>query len=94
MSQTKPVPKLFQPIRVGEMELAHRVVLAPLARFRADRDNVQTELGVTYYEQRGTVPGTLLIAEATAIAPKGGAGPWVPGIFTDEQVAGWEQVRP
>lgn len=84
------VPKLFQTVRVGEIELAHRVVFAPCTRLRATKDNVHTDLGVTYYEQRASVPGTLLISEATLLEPH---LPHAPGIFTDEQVVAWKRVR-
>ncbi|KAI0723895.1 NADH:flavin oxidoreductase/NADH oxidase [Cerioporus squamosus] len=83
------VPKLFQPVQVGEVKLAHRVVFAPCTRMRANEDNVHTTLGVTYYDQRASVPGTLLISEATIMEPQ---IPHIPGTFTDEQLAGWKKV--
>ncbi|TFK94781.1 NADH:flavin oxidoreductase/NADH oxidase [Polyporus arcularius HHB13444] len=89
IESAETVPKLFQPVRVGEIELAHRVVFAPCTRFRANKDNVHTSLGVTYYEQRASVPGTLLITEASIIEPQ---VPHIPGIFNDEQLAGWKKV--
>ncbi len=55
--------RLFQPIRLGNSELSHRVVFAPLSRFRADKAHVPTDLQVEYYAQRASVPGTLLITE-------------------------------
>ena len=84
--------KLFQPVRVGELHLGHRVVLAPLTRFRADYAHVPTDLMVEHYAQRASVTGTLLIAEATAIAPKAGGLANVPGIWNDAQVEGWKKV--
>jgi NADPH2 dehydrogenase len=88
------IPKLFQPIRVGTTSLQHRVVLAPLTRYRADSQHVHGQLGLEYYEQRTSVPGTLAITEATFIAPQAGGYRNVPGIWSDEQVAGWKPVRP
>lgn len=84
--------KLFQPIRVGNLDLAHRVVLAPLTRYRADEAHVPTDLQVKYYAQRGSVTGTLLITEATFIAARAGGYEYVPGIWSDEQVEGWKKV--
>lgn len=86
------VPKLFQPTKVGTSILSHRVVLAPLTRFRADKAHVHGDLAVEYYAQRASVPGTLLITEATFIAAKAGGYDNVPGIWNDEQVAGWKRV--
>ena len=86
-------PALFQPIKVGDVTLAHRVVLAPQTRFRADAAHVHTDLGVTFYEQRASVPGTLLITEATFIAQKAGGLENVPGIWNEEQINAWKRVR-
>jgi N-ethylmaleimide reductase len=44
--------KLFSPIRIGAIDLSHRVVLAPLTRMRADvPGNVPGDLMATYYRQ-------------------------------------------
>jgi len=90
---TVSIPKLFQPIRVGTANLQHRVVMAPMSRFRADQQHVPGALAVEYYEQRTSVPGTLAIAESTIIAPRAGKYGRSPGIWNDEQVAGWKPVR-
>ena len=89
-----PPSKLFQPIQVGPVTLAHRVVLAPLTRLRAAPGGVHGALAETYYAQRAGVPGTLLVTEATAVAHfAGGRGPNSPGVFTAAQVAAWKRVR-
>ena len=84
---------LFQPIRVGVTDLQHRVVMAPLTRLRADKDHVHGELAKTYYAQRSSVPGTLIISEATFIAPQAAGHENVPGIWNAAQIAGWKTVR-
>ena len=85
-------PKLFQPIRVGHSELKHRVVFAPSTRVRADDNHVQLPHTAEYYEQRSRVPGTLLITEATFIAPRAGGYSNVPGIWSNEQIDAWKKV--
>lgn len=87
--------KLFQPIQVGNVRLQHRVVMAPLTRLRANGHHELGDLSVEYYTQRASVPGTLIITEATIIAARAGGfpdGPNVPGIWTDGQIAGWKKV--
>ena len=84
--------KLFTPIKVGKLTLQHRVVMAPLTRFRANVQHVPTELMTKHYAQRASTPGTLLIAEATIISPQAGGVPHAPGIYTDEQVVAWKRV--
>jgi N-ethylmaleimide reductase len=84
--------KLFSPVRIGAIDLAHRVVLAPLTRMRADLPgNVPNTLMAAYYGQRAS-PGGLMITEATFISPAGNGGYASPGIVTDAQVAGWRKV--
>ena len=85
--------KLFTPTKIGNVALAHRVVLAPLTRFRADKAHVHTHMGIEHYAQRAAVKGTMLITEATFIAPQAGGWSNVPGIYTQEQVAAWKAVR-
>lgn len=83
---------LFVPLRVGALELSHRVVMAPLTRMRAGQPgNIPVALNATYYGQRAT-PGGLIIAEATQISPEGQGYPATPGIYSPEQVFGWQLV--
>ncbi|KAJ7157621.1 NADH:flavin oxidoreductase/NADH oxidase [Mycena crocata] len=82
---------LFRPIQVGDVELRHRVVLAPSTQFRSNGD-VPSPIMAEYYAQRGSTPGTLLIAEATFIAKKAGGFKNVPGIWSTEQITAWKRV--
>lgn len=48
-------PKLFAPIQVGEYELKHRIVMAPLTRLRAaTKTAIPSEWAETYYTQRAS----------------------------------------
>lgn len=85
--------KLFQPVKVGDVNIKHRVVLAPLTRNRANAQHVHGDLAVEYYRQRASEPGTLLITEAAFIAGKAGGYPHVPGLWSQEQNAAWKKVR-
>jgi len=86
------IQTLFHPIRVGNVALKHRVVLAPLTRFRNSTNHVPNDLVVEYYKQRAGNGGGLLITEATFINPMAGAYPGAPGIFSQEQIEGWKKV--
>ncbi|KAF8980712.1 hypothetical protein BDQ17DRAFT_1438830 [Cyathus striatus] len=85
---------LFKPIKVGAIELQHRVVLAPLTRLRAGKKShiPNVPLVKEYYTQRASRPGTLLITEATFIAPQAGGNDNVPGIWNQEQIAAWKEI--
>jgi 2,4-dienoyl-CoA reductase-like NADH-dependent reductase (Old Yellow Enzyme family) len=84
-------PKAFLPIKVGRNQLEHRIVLAPLTRFRATTEAVPTDLLVDYYQQRAS-PGGLLVSEATFISPLAGSYRQAPGIYTKEQIEQWKKV--
>ncbi|KAH9942527.1 NADH:flavin oxidoreductase/NADH oxidase [Epithele typhae] len=69
-------PKLSTPIKVGDMQLAHRVVMAPMTRYRSDDDHVPlTDMMIEYYTQRACVPRTLIITEAVFVQDKAGGMP-------------------
>ena len=85
-------PHLFSSLRVGELKLAHRVVLAPLTRLRSTQPgDVPNALNAAYYGQRAS-HGGLLISEATHISRQGKGYPAAPGIHSAEQVEGWKLV--
>ena len=85
-------PSLFTPLNLGRVQLSSRLAMAPLTRVRADDAHVHTQLAVEYYAQRASVPGTLLITEATFIAPRASGIANVPGIYNSAQVAAWKKV--
>lgn len=80
---------LFEPVTVGDLSLSNRVVMAPLTRNRAP-GAVPTPLMATYYSQRATAG--LLITEATPVSHQGQGYADVPGLYTPEQIAGWQRV--
>ncbi|KAJ7481243.1 hypothetical protein B0H11DRAFT_2024793 [Mycena galericulata] len=85
--------QLFQPITIGPIILKHRVVLAPLTRLKGDSNHVPLlPLVKDYYTQRGSTPGTLLIAESTLITPKAGGFPNMPGIWGQDHIDAWKEV--
>ena len=81
---------LFTPVRLGDLALPNRVLMAPMTRNRAAAGNVPTELNATYYEQRASAG--LIVTEATQVSPQGVGYPGTPGIHSDDQVAGWRLV--
>lgn len=88
MSQSR----LFEPLKIGDMDVKHRIGMAPLTRFRATEDRVPTPLMKEYYSQRAAVPGTLIITEGTFISPTCGGFPHAPGIWREDQIAAWKTI--
>ncbi|KAL5650838.1 hypothetical protein ACJX0J_036296, partial [Zea mays] len=86
----KEVIPLLTPYKMGQFELSHRVVLAPLTRCRS-YGNVPQPHAAVYYSQRAT-RGGLLIAEATGVSATAQGYPETPGIWTQEQVEAWKPI--
>lgn len=84
--------RLFQPLKLGNIHLKHRIVMSPLTRFRANDDHVPLPFVAEYYAQRASVPGTLLVSEATYISKRHGGYPNAPGLWNNEQVEAWKTV--
>lgn len=83
---------LFNSLRLGSIELSHRVVMAPLTRLRSRQPgDVPHALNAEYYGQRSS-QGGLIITEATDISPQARGYPGAPGIYSAEQIEGWRQV--
>ncbi len=84
------MPSLNDPIRIGDLDLPNRVLMAPLTRARATEDRVPNDLMLEYYVQRASAG--LIISEATCISPLSVGYERTPGIWSDEQVGGWRRI--
>ncbi|WP_305821418.1 alkene reductase [Massilia brevitalea] len=82
---------LFDPIKIGALELPNRIIMAPLTRARAiGEGRVPNALMAEYYVQRASAG--LILSEATSVTPMGVGYADTPGIWSDEQVAGWKKI--
>ncbi len=81
--------KLLTPIKVGALEVENRIVMAPMTRCRAT-GNIPNTLMAEYYAQRAEAG--LIITEGTSPSPNGLGYARIPGIFSKQQVEGWEIV--
>lgn len=81
---------LFDSVKIGDVQLRNRIVMAPLTRSRADAGRIPNSLMKTYYVQRAGAG--LILTEATAVTPMGVGYADTPGIWSREQVAGWKMI--
>ena len=81
---------MFSSVNIGDLKLTNRMVMAPMTRNRANEHNAPHELNVTYYKQRASAG--LIITEASQVSADGVGYPGTPGIYSDEQVAGWQEI--
>ena len=82
--------KLLEPMSLGELNLANRAIMAPLTRSRAGMEHLPNALMAQYYAQRASAG--LIITECTMILPNTSAFIAEPGIYSAEQVEGWQLV--
>jgi N-ethylmaleimide reductase len=83
-------PTLFSPVQVGPYALANRIVMAPMTRNRAGPGDAPTAMNATYYAQRAGAG--LIVTEGSQVSPQGLGYPGTPGIYSEQQVAGWKLV--
>lgn len=81
---------LFDPLVIGDWQLPNRIIMAPLTRCRASAGRIPNELMAQYYQQRASAG--LIFSEATSVSPMGVGYPNTPGIWSAEQVNGWQGV--
>ncbi|GAA0894945.1 MULTISPECIES: alkene reductase [Streptomyces violaceusniger group] len=90
MTHTPEIPSLFEPARLGPLDLPNRLVMAPMTRNRAAADGVPLPIMATYYAQRATAG--LIVAEAATPNAVGQTYPDIAAIHNAAQVAGWRRV--
>jgi N-ethylmaleimide reductase len=82
---------LFSKAKLGDLQLPHRIVMAPLTRFRSMQpSDIPQDINVEYYKQRASA--ALIISEATQISLQGKGYAFTPGIHSDDQIKGWKKV--
>src|SRR5882672_4218833 len=81
---------LFTPIKLGTLELPNRIVMSAMTRSRAPEQGVPTALAAEYYAQRATAG--LIVTGSVNVSPEATGYLWTEGLYTDEQVAGWQRV--
>ncbi len=81
---------LFEPVTLGDLELPNRILMAPLTRCRASEGRIPNAMMAQYYAQRASAG--LIFSEATSVTPMGVGYPNTPGIWSEEQIAGWKLV--
>jgi 2,4-dienoyl-CoA reductase-like NADH-dependent reductase (Old Yellow Enzyme family) len=82
--------KIFDNYKLHDIQLANRIVMAPMTRARAGEERIPNKLMAEYYKQR--VSAGLIITEATTISTQANGWLHSPGIYTDEMTQGWQKI--
>ncbi|WGY00868.1 bifunctional salicylyl-CoA 5-hydroxylase/oxidoreductase [Nocardioides sp. QY071] len=88
---TETAPAMFQPVRIGELELKNRVMLSPMDQYVAV-DGVPTDFHLVHLGSKALGGAGLIMTEMTCVSPEGRITPGCPGIWTDDQAAAWRRV--
>ncbi len=89
-SGTPSTSTLLTALQIGAITLPNRIIMAPLTRMRAGHERVPNAMMAEYYTQRAGAG--LIITEATSVSLMGVGYHRTPGIWNEDQVAGWRQV--
>ncbi|MFW0766890.1 alkene reductase [Trabulsiella odontotermitis] len=81
---------LFDQYSLNALPLKSRIVMPPMTRSRAGAGDVATDDMAEYYAQRASAG--LIISEGTQISQQGQGYAWTPGIYNEQQIAGWKKV--
>ncbi|CAM1372454.1 N-ethylmaleimide reductase [Tenacibaculum litopenaei] len=81
---------IFRPFSFNGLKLSNRIVMAPMTRARSNENDVITELAPLYYSQRASAG--LIITEGVPVSKEARGYSMTPGIYTEEQIAGWKKV--
>lgn len=89
---TPPVKALFEPFRLGNLELPTRVVMAPMTRSFSP-GGVPNSKVIEYYRRRAAAGVGLIITEGTTVNhPAANGYPNVPRFYGEDALAGWKKV--
>ena len=90
MAEGAVTTRMFTPVKVGAIECANRVFMAPLTRLRGTADHVPMPIMAEYYAQRASAG--LILSEGIPIDPLGVGYQNVPGLWSREQVEAWKPI--
>ncbi|MGY6535125.1 MAG: bifunctional salicylyl-CoA 5-hydroxylase/oxidoreductase [Pararhodobacter sp.] len=82
---------MFQPFRLRQMELKNRIVLSPMAQYKAV-DGCPTDWHFTHYAERAKGGAGLVYTEMTCVSAQGRITPGCPGLYAPEHEAAWTRL--
>lgn len=90
--RTEVAPAMFQPFRLGGVDLANRILVSPMNMYSAGDDGVPTDFHLSHLGSKAMGGAGLVMAEMTAVSRSGRITPACVGLYTEEQVAGWRRI--
>ncbi len=87
----KPVPPMFAPFRLRELQLANRVVVSPMAMYSC-ADGTPNDFYLVHLGARAQGGAGLVFTEMTCVAPDARISPGCAGMYRDEHVPAWTRI--
>ena len=92
VSEDSPVRRpMFAPYRLRDMELKNRIVVSPMAQYKAV-DGCPTDWHLVHYAERAKGGAGLVYTEMTCVSPEGRITPGCPGLYAPEHEAAWKRI--
>ncbi|MFC4670053.1 bifunctional salicylyl-CoA 5-hydroxylase/oxidoreductase [Seohaeicola nanhaiensis] len=82
---------MFAPFRLRDMRLANRIVVSPMAQYKAV-DGCPTDWHFAHYAERAKGGAGLVYVEMTCVSPEGRITPGCPGLYAPEHEAAWKRL--
>ena len=84
-------PPMFQPFRLGELELPNRIIVSPMDMYSAV-DGVPGDFHLVHLGSKALGGAGLVMTEMVCVSPEGRITPGCGGLYTPEQEAAWKRV--
>ncbi|SFW62982.1 bifunctional salicylyl-CoA 5-hydroxylase/oxidoreductase [Amycolatopsis australiensis] len=84
-------PPMFQPFRLGELELANRIIVSPMDMYSAV-DGVPGDFHLVHLGSKALGGAGLVMTEMVCVSPEGRITPGCGGLYTAEQEAAWKRI--
>ena len=90
-SERIETPPMFQPVRIGSLDLVNRVVVSPMDMYVAD-DGLTSDFHLVHLGGKALGGAGLVMTEMVCVSPEGRITPGCAGLWDDEQQASWRRV--
>jgi anthraniloyl-CoA monooxygenase len=84
-------PPMFTPFRLRDLRLKNRVVVSPMAQYRAV-DGTPTDWHFVHLAERAKGGAGLIVTEMTCVSPEGRISPGCTGMYAPEHEAAWKRI--
>jgi anthraniloyl-CoA monooxygenase len=87
----RPIPPMFLPFRLRDMQLANRVVVSPMATYSA-QDGMPNDFHLVHLGARALGGAGLVFTEMTCVTPQGRITPGCAGMYNETQMLAWRRI--